>query len=220
MILSIFQMRLRLMKPVIKRFLTALLLFLFLYSSYMFFSPLFFCAIFACATIYLLFYEWLPLCRKSSINWLCWLTPLYPLAPCVMIGYAWYDDALRSQLLLLIVLNASFDTGAYIVGKLFGRHIIAPTISPQKTWQGCFGGFVFVVTALFFYTQFVGQLFNFKVIFFALAISVLAFAGDLFESYLKRSAGIKDSGAILPGHGGLLDRLDSLLFSVWLILIF
>lgn len=145
------------------------------------------------------------------------ITPLYPFAPCVMIIYAWHDDLLRSKLLLLIVFNASFDTGAYIVGKLFGKHVIAPTISPKKTWQGCFGGFVFVCALLLFYTQFIGNTFTITTMLFALAISVLAFAGDLFESYLKRSAGIKDSGTILPGHGGLLDRLDSLLFSVWLI---
>jgi CDP-diglyceride synthetase len=207
------------MKPVIKRFITALLLVLFLYVSFIF-SPLFFCTVFALATGYLLWFEWLPLCKKSSLNWLWVITPLYPLAPCMMIIYAWHDDLLRSKLLLLIALNASFDTGAYIVGKLFGKHVIVPTISPKKTWQGCFGGFVFVCFGLFFYTQFTGNTFTIKIILFALAISILAFAGDLFESYLKRSAGIKDIGAILPGHGGLLDRLDSLFYTVWLVIIF
>lgn len=106
------------------------------------------------------------------------------------------------------------DTFAYLTGKLIGKHKIAPQISPGKTWEGFFGGIIFTaaVSVLLSNQGWLPFDRNFA-IFVGTAVSVSGFLGDLAESYLKRKAGIKDSGNILPGHGGILDRFDALLFA-------
>jgi len=105
------------------------------------------------------------------------------------------------------------DTGAYFVGRLFGRHKLFPTLSPKKTVEGAVGGLLLtMLVAGLFAHEFLG----FGVVEATLsgvAISVFSQAGDLFESILKRLLDLKDLGNILPGHGGLLDRIDSLLFT-------
>ncbi|HEY0460920.1 MAG TPA: phosphatidate cytidylyltransferase [Pyrinomonadaceae bacterium] len=112
----------------------------------------------------------------------------------------------------LIVMGA--DTGAYYVGKNLGKHKLAPTISPGKTWEGVVGGLVLssifaaVASATFF-----PELPYKHSIPLALAMSLVGLFGDLAESAMKRGSNTKDAASILPGHGGLLDRLDSLLFN-------
>ncbi len=105
------------------------------------------------------------------------------------------------------------DSGAYIFGRAFGKHKLWPAISPNKTWEGSIGG---VVVALIFagvYAQFVPLGHDLiTVLTVALFLSIWGQMGDLVESALKRYYGVKDSGKILPGHGGILDRFDSLLF--------
>ncbi len=112
----------------------------------------------------------------------------------------------------LVVMGA--DTGAYYVGKNFGKHKLAPRISPGKTWEGAVGGLVLsALFALLASLTFFPEL-NYKVsIPLAIVMSVVGLFGDLAESAMKRGAGAKDAATILPGHGGLLDRLDSLLFN-------
>jgi phosphatidate cytidylyltransferase len=113
---------------------------------------------------------------------------------------------------LLLAIGATWaaDVGAYAVGSLAGRRKIAPRISPGKTWEGTFGGFgaaavsVLGIAALFGLGRPGAAL-------FAVTVGPAAFAGDLLESWVKRRAGVKDSGALFPGHGGMLDRIDSLL---------
>ena len=102
------------------------------------------------------------------------------------------------------------DSGAYIAGRSFGKHKLAPQISPGKTWEGWAGGLLFTV-ALGWYLQ--GSLGLECGLMLAAVVSLLGPLGDLAESFLKRKAGIKDSGHVLPGHGGVLDRFDSHLFS-------
>jgi phosphatidate cytidylyltransferase len=119
---------------------------------------------------------------------------------------------------LSLPLVASFatDTGAYFAGRFFGRHKLAPEISPGKTLEGSMGGILFSFLALLAYTAWVREVFPFGLLelwLFSLLLSLAAQLGDLVESMLKRFAGVKDSGQFLPGHGGLLDRLDSLLFT-------
>jgi phosphatidate cytidylyltransferase len=114
-------------------------------------------------------------------------------------------------LLAFLILVIAVDTGAYASGLLFGRHPMAPTISPNKTWEGFAGAAVVsvvagVVLALFM----LGQPWWFGVI-FGLVLLITATIGDLTESLIKRDLGIKDMSSWLPGHGGILDRLDSLL---------
>lgn len=109
------------------------------------------------------------------------------------------------------------DTGAYIVGSLFGRHKLSPVLSPNKSWEGFFGGLLFNIGAafIFFYCFHLDQyLFLSNVqgwIYIGICVTAFSTLGDLFESMLKRSMGIKDFSHIIPGHGGVLDRIDSLL---------
>jgi len=117
-------------------------------------------------------------------------------------------------ILLTIAVTAIGDTAAYYAGSLWGRHKLRPRISPHKTVEGALAGLAgnllggLVCAALFF----PGRLTTVG-LFLPLAIGAAGQVGDLCESMLKRAAGVKDSGGILPGHGGVLDRLDSLLFS-------
>ncbi len=118
-------------------------------------------------------------------------------------------------LLLAILTVYAADTGAYAVGRLIGRHRLAPGISPGKTWEGTAGGMLFAVIA----AVVLGALFPLRLEIWHLAVIgvILGFVspiGDLVESKIKRLAGAKDSGNLFPGHGGMLDRLDSLLPSL------
>ncbi len=114
--------------------------------------------------------------------------------------------------LMLFVLLWSSDSFAYASGRLFGKHKLASKISPGKTLEGLFGGMVLTIVALWLYNYFVFGELAFNLMWFVLVglLVLLAVVGDLFESYIKRMHNVKDSGNILPGHGGLLDRLDSL----------
>jgi phosphatidate cytidylyltransferase len=117
-------------------------------------------------------------------------------------------------LFLLMLTVMVSDMAQYYTGRAFGRRPLAPAISPKKTIEGAVGGFVFG-TALFvgagaLWVPGMPMLFRAGL---GLAVVALGIAGDLFESMLKRSAGVKDSSALIPGHGGVLDRIDALLFA-------
>ncbi|MBI9039170.1 MAG: phosphatidate cytidylyltransferase [Bacteroidales bacterium] len=101
------------------------------------------------------------------------------------------------------------DTFAYIFGNLFGKHKLFSRISPGKTWEGTFGGGIFAIVAAYLISYFYSEIFWYNWIVIALIIVIFGTFGDLIESLLKRSLNKKDSGRILPGHGGLLDRFDS-----------
>jgi phosphatidate cytidylyltransferase len=123
------------------------------------------------------------------------------------------DSGIAWIAFLLVVIFAG-DIAAYYVGSYGGRHKLAPTVSPGKTIEGAFGGLagnLIVGAALkhFFFPQMSWV----PAVYFFLSVGIIGQMGDLFESLLKRSAGIKDSGTILPGHGGILDRIDALLFA-------
>jgi phosphatidate cytidylyltransferase len=114
---------------------------------------------------------------------------------------------------LLLVTWAS-DTGAYLVGTLYGRHRLAPTISPKKTVEGLVGGLIAAIIAGYAARWwFLPDLSGLDCLILATLLTIAGLWGDLTESAMKRSVGMKDSGGILPGHGGMLDRLDSLLFT-------
>ena len=124
-----------------------------------------------------------------------------------------YDAPHGSWLLLMAFLTVWFsDSGAYFVGRAFGRHKLAAQLSPNKTVEGAVGGIVLAVLALLIANVFIKALpGSAATVLFAVAIAVVGILGDLFESLLKRTFGVKDSGNILPGHGGILDRFDSLM---------
>ena len=111
---------------------------------------------------------------------------------------------------IMIWVNDSF---AYLVGKTLGRHKLYPAVSPKKTIEGSMGGLVFTLTAAFFLGKYAPVINTTQWLILAMVVVVTGGLGDLIESKLKRVAGVKDSGAILPGHGGMLDRLDSLVFA-------
>ena len=113
-------------------------------------------------------------------------------------------------ILYLFALTWTFDTFAYIFGVKFGKHKILPSISPKKSWEGFIGGLIFTtILAIFIF----GENIN-KILMYSVLIPISATIGDFIESYYKRKAMAKDSGNLIPGHGGMLDRMDSLLISI------
>lgn len=112
-------------------------------------------------------------------------------------------------LLLVVLPTWSADVAAYVVGSMVGRRRLAPRISPGKTWEGTIAGFI-ACTAVAFAIAMTFGLPRVAATIIAIGLGPVGLAGDLLESYVKRSAGVKDSGVLLPGHGGVLDRLDSL----------
>lgn len=173
------------------------------------------CLLLLCMSGYILCVEW-PTFDASA------LTLIYPVIPLASLMALVLLDA-RQELLWLIMIIAAHDTGAYLSGKLWGVHKICPTISPGKSWEGVIGGYLASLSvACIMNISISTQLTLHGTATLVAVIALLngaGVAGDLFESWLKRRAHLKDSGAILPGHGGLLDRIDSLLFAVpvWLI---
>ncbi len=135
-----------------------------------------------------------------------------------------------SELLLLVVLSTfAVDTAAYFVGRRFGKHQLAPRISPAKTREGAVGGFIAgVAVSVALVSLFGLPLAIWKAVALGAALGVVGQAGDLLESALKRAHQAKDAGALIPGHGGILDRLDSLVYNfvvvyhlyTWLVLAF
>jgi phosphatidate cytidylyltransferase len=130
----------------------------------------------------------------------------------------------RYFIMLLVVVTKFTDMGAYIVGSIMGRHKLIPRISPKKTWEGTIGGVAFAVGGAFLCRWVMpvemAQLTNVHAMIIGLLLGVAAVIGDLAESLIKREAGVKDSSAILPGHGGCLDMIDSLLFTAPLLYVY
>ncbi len=122
--------------------------------------------------------------------------------------YSW------QPILGLMLLIWASDTGAYIAGKNFGKHKLFERISPGKTWEGWAGGTLLAVVVGYNLSFFLTDLELYQWVSIAVIVAVFGVLGDLVESMLKRSLGVKDSGTLLPGHGGLLDRFDSLLMAI------
>jgi phosphatidate cytidylyltransferase len=112
------------------------------------------------------------------------------------------------------------DTGAYLTGMSFGRHRLFERISPKKSWEGFFGGVVLACIVAWLLSGWLGVVAKYHWVIISLIISVAGTYGDLVESMLKRSTGVKDSGTIMPGHGGFLDRFDSAIISFPLVYLF
>jgi phosphatidate cytidylyltransferase len=105
------------------------------------------------------------------------------------------------------------DTGAFFVGKFVGKRKLSPGISPNKTIEGALGGVLFTTITVTFIALYLDK-FSFYWIIYSIMVALIAISGDLFESSLKRDMEVKDSGRLIPGHGGILDRFDSLLFTI------
>jgi phosphatidate cytidylyltransferase len=145
-----------------------------------------------------------------------WIMALVGWIVLIPTGLAMLDLRSVSPWLLLGVMFVVWlaDTAAYFTGRKFGKHKLAPSISPGKTWEGVVGALVFVTIYVSAIGWGTGLIKTYLVFAAAIIISwfwvALSVTGDLFESAIKRQAGVKDSGTLLPGHGGLLDRIDAL----------
>lgn len=155
---------------------------------------------------------------KRYINTTFYLTSAFIFI--ILIG-DYYEDTFNPNILLgTFILVWVNDTFAYLVGKNFGRQKLFSAISPKKTVEGFLGGVLFSCIASYFITKFTHTLDFTSWLILSIIISVFGTLGDLIESKYKRQAGVKDSGVIMPGHGGLLDRLDSIIFSAPFIYLF
>ena len=122
------------------------------------------------------------------------------------LAMTWLD---AQRLLVVLVLVWVADSAAYFVGRAWGRHKLAPAISPGKTWEGAAGGMAGALVYAIICKRFFDDVGWAAYLAAAALLALLSIVGDLFESAAKRRAGVKDSGALLPGHGGMLDRIDS-----------
>lgn len=177
--------------------------------------------------IFIFITEWSKLWLNKKTFWL--VSIFYPITPVAILIYL--NHIFRPINILIpiypFIIAWTYDTGAYCTGKLIGKHKICPKISPGKTMEGLIGGLISVIIINFIIIKYnplfylLGLSENILTILVQSSIiTIAAFTGDIFISYLKRKAKLKDSGKILPGHGGLLDRFDSVFFVIIIVLIF
>jgi phosphatidate cytidylyltransferase len=165
-------------------------------------------AYFAAAAATAMFFEWTRIVRGWGPGWYA-LGFIYALLPALALLWIRERDAHGLELLLwTFLVTWSTDIGAYFAGRRFGRRKLAPAISPAKTIEGLYGGIA--AAALVAGAWVLANHLGLALLILAPIFALAAQAGDLFESGLKRRAGVKDSGSWLPGHGGVLDRLDGL----------
>jgi phosphatidate cytidylyltransferase len=167
--------------------------------------------------VWAVIFLWIQGYPSSAILWST--QPVLGLLGLVLLGFTWVaivtimnHESGQWLLLLAIVIIALADVGGFFAGKYFGKHKLAPIVSPGKTWEGFFGGLVLqavLVGSLVWFLSDEMSLLSLSLLVFPVGLySVL---GDLFESMIKRHSGVKDSGHLLPGHGGVLDRIDGVM---------
>lgn len=147
----------------------------------------------------------LPLTAFYNLGWMGETQSFNHLLPLAVIALVWIND-----------------TFAYLVGTLLGKHQLTPRLSPGKTWEGFTGGSLFTIIGGWLFHRATGDHSATVWMIISLVISTLGLAGDLFESGIKRKMNVKNMGGLLPGHGGVLDRFDSLLFvapAMWIIMV-
>lgn len=198
------------MHQFLKRAISGALLSLWIFSTMASCSSLFIISL-VISLLIIWFFEWPKIHSTVRPPFL-----LYPLASFFTIIYL--QLAGYKMLNFFIFISCFlFDTSAYLSGKLFGTHLIAPRISPGKTVEGFIAGYLTLSITYFLCLPYAPVT---HTLLLAATISLLAFSGDLFESYLKRQSNLKDTGNVLPGHGGLLDRFDSILFVTIFVFVF
>ncbi|MFT4902646.1 MAG: phosphatidate cytidylyltransferase [Thalassomonas sp.] len=119
-----------------------------------------------------------------------------------------------SVILLMFILTWTFDTFAYLFGVRFGKTKIMPSVSPKKSWEGFVGGFIFTIISAYLTVSYFPSIELNHAIVISLFLPFTATLGDFIESYFKRKAGVKDSGNFIPGHGGMLDRMDAFMITI------
>ena len=148
--------------------------------------------------------------KKKHLITLFYIIPSFLFLQLIPISFTKYEPWLLIGFLLIMWVNDSF---AYLVGKNFGKTKLFERISPKKTVEGFIGGFVFALTISYFIAHWSKNLNEYEWMLMALIISISGSIGDLIQSRFKRLADVKDSGNLIPGHGGIFDRMDSTLFS-------
>jgi len=167
--------------------------------------------------LWALIFLWVQGYPSSAIIWSA--KPVLALLGLILLTSTWLAIALivhqpqgQWLLLLAVAVVALADVGGYAAGNLFGRHKLAPVVSPGKTWEGFFGGLFFQLLLIILLTLFMPIPVSLTALaLLVIPVSLYSVLGDLFESMLKRHQGVKDSSQILPGHGGVLDRIDGLM---------
>ena len=180
------------------------------------YSEMTFSILFTCLAI-VSFYEMWQL-RLGKNKTLAFLYILIPFILVQIFARTYNNDPDQtfdtSIILFIFILTWTFDTFAYIFGVKFGKNKIMPSISPKKSWEGFAGGLLFTIIAGYLTYSF----FRFNSINHPIGIAIVipftATLGDFIESYFKRKAGVKDSGNLIPGHGGVLDRMDAFMITI------
>jgi phosphatidate cytidylyltransferase len=153
--------------------------------------------------------------RPESISWLIWGWGIFY----IILGmFSFYSlrqiDENGSAFALLLFVGVSInDTFSYFIGKAFGKNKLAKNISPNKTYEGLLGGLLGSIILVDFFDVMIFDIMLNEKIFLIFVLNIIGLFGDLLESYLKRKANVKDSSSLLLGHGGMLDRIDSLLLT-------
>lgn len=180
----------------------------------------------ACCVAYLFILSVLMIATHEKVSFVNWAAAIgmvffITLAMSTLVGIR--DNSLgHGAFYIFIVIMASWvaDAGAYFAGSFFGKHKLCPTLSPKKTIEGVFGGFILNIIAMIVFGLCYNWIFYggalkisyLSLVIIGLACTVVSIAGDLMFSFIKRSFSIKDYGHIIPGHGGFLDRFDSVIF--------
>ena len=132
----------------------------------------------------------------------------------IMIPFSIVLQIDKEIILFIFILTWAFDTFAYLFGVRFGKTKIMPTISPNKSWEGFIGGFIFTIITAYITVNYFPELDLNEAIAISLFLPFTATIGDFIESHYKREAGVKDSGNFIPGHGGMLDRMDAFMLTI------
>ena len=156
--------------------------------------------------------------RKGKTKVLAFLYVLIPFFIIQLFGMTDHDYPNSpfdpSLILLMFVLTWTFDTFAYLFGVRFGKTKIMPSISPKKSWEGFVGGFIFTIISAYLTVSYFPSIELNHAIVISLFLPFTATLGDFIESHYKRQAGVKDSGDFIPGHGGMLDRMDAFMITI------
>ena len=210
------------LSPLIKlvNYLLILVFFILIYMGQLLAALLIIVLLTLLPMICLLFLDPIAGDRNSSNIGKAVMGPIYVALPLAMIIpidrlYLLNHSIRGIWVFFLLAVTFANDTGAFYCGKLFGKHKLYESVSPNKTWEGSIGGLIFALIIAALFSRFLGpHPINPALFALPLAMSIAGQIGDLAESMLKRNHEVKDSGGILPGHGGVLDRIDSLLFSI------
>lgn len=148
-----------------------------------------------------------------TVTFFPWIYVMFPFYLMFSIyNFEFETGAQWTYIIGLFIMVWTNDTFAYLSGRTFGKHKLFERISPNKTWEGSIGGFIFTIVAAAVYAYFTDANFTFWIV-SAIIISPTSVLGDLIESKFKRIVNVKDSGTILPGHGGILDRFDAVIYA-------